>query len=217
MLSRSSYSRARTAIKLLAVAGFSVTALSGCSFSSPPPNSNDICSVFQQYPRWYWDAMDAYKTWGIPISVQMAIVNQESSFRADARPPRTTLLGFIPWSRPTTAYGYAQAVNGTWAEYQQQTNNPDARRDNFADAVDFIGWYSRNTEQTLHISPRNAYSLYLAYHEGAGAYAQGSYYQKPWLMDVARNVQNNADRYRNQLLYCYKTIPKPSVWNLWLH
>ena len=136
------------AIKLLVVAALCFVALSGCG-TVPPDNPNDICAIFKQYPRWYWESLDSYKHWGVPISVQMAIIKQESHFREDARPPRTKLLGFIPWSRPTTAYGYAQAVNGTWEHYQQETGSRDTDRDEFGDAVDFVGWYADKATKNL--------------------------------------------------------------------
>ena len=132
--------------------------LAGCA-PSPPSNMNNACAIFQQYPRWYWDALNSYRRWGVPVSVQMAIIKQESHFRASAAPPRTKLFGFIPWSRPTSAYGYAQAVNGTWKEYIQSTNNGGADRDSFADATDFIGWYGYQANKKLAISKRNAYSI----------------------------------------------------------
>jgi hypothetical protein len=34
----------------------------------------------------------------------------------------------VPWSRPTSAYGFSQAVDATWDWYQQSTGNPDADR-----------------------------------------------------------------------------------------
>ena len=41
----------------------------------------------------------------------MAIIKQESSFIADAKPDRRKLLGFIPWKRKSSARGYAQAID----------------------------------------------------------------------------------------------------------
>lgn len=52
------------------------------------------------------------------------------------------------------------------------------------------------------IAKHDAYSQYLAYHEGQGGFAKGSYRQKPWLMQRARQVRQQADRYRAQLNRC---------------
>jgi hypothetical protein len=190
--------------------------LAGCG-TAPPRNTQNICAIFKQYPRWYWDAKAASQKWGIPISVQFAIIRQESSFQSGARPPREKLLGVIPWTRPTTAYGYAQAVNDSWALYQRNTQNYKGNRDDFADAVDFLSWYSDLAARQLGISRTNAYALYLAYHEGIQGYANGTYRQKAWLIQVAKKVQSYAKLYQIQLQGCEKSIPAPSVWNMWLN
>lgn len=189
--------------------------LSGCA-PAPPQDMSNVCSIFQQYPKWYWEALDSYNRWGVPVSVQMAIIHAESHFQPNVRPPRTKLLGFIPWTHPTSAYGYAQAVDGTWLVYQAQTGRHSADRDNFGDAADFIGWYAYQANKKLGISQHNAYALYLAYHEGINGYAAGTYRSQPWLLQIAQSVQIQADRYRSQLHYCKNSIPKPSLWNLWL-
>ena len=31
-------------------------------------------------------------------------------------------MGIIPWKRPTTAFGYAQAIDSTWARYQREAD-----------------------------------------------------------------------------------------------
>jgi len=206
------YSYTIKLILLLAV----MFGLSGCT-PAPPNNINNACAIFQQYPRWYWDALNTYRRWGVPVSVQLAIIKQESHFHASAAPPRDTLWGFIPWKRPTTAYGYAQAVNGTWQDYIQDTGNADASRDSFADASDFIGWYTHQTHQKAGVSENNAYALYLAYHQGINGYIQGNYHNEAWLIQVANKVQHNADIYAAQIGQCKNNITKPNLWNLWLH
>ena len=87
--------------------------LVGC-VSQPPRDVNNICNVFRQYPGWYKDALDVQKRWLVPVPVQMAIIHQESKFDARAKPGRQKLLWVIPWRRPSTAYGYTQALDGTW-------------------------------------------------------------------------------------------------------
>ncbi|ODN42172.1 transglycosylase SLT domain-containing protein [Piscirickettsia litoralis] len=181
--------------------------LTGCA-TAPPQNINNICSIFREYPKWYWAAKDSRKKWGVPISTQMAIIYYESHFRYDAQPPRTTLLGFIPWSRPTSAYGYAQATDGTWAAYQRATGNTSASRTDFADAIDFVGWYANRSSSRLGIARNNAYSLYLAYHEGDGGYRSRSYLKKRWLLDKAHQVRNKANSYYSQLIRCESSLPK---------
>lgn len=175
--------------------------LAGCA-TTPPSEPASLCAIFTEKDDWYAASRKAEQRWGAPVSVQMAIIKHESAFVADARPPRRWFLGFIPLSRPSTAYGYSQALDGTWERYQQSTGHTGAERDDFADAVDFIGWYAHQSQIELCISPQDAYRQYLAYHEGQGGYQRGSYRQKPWLMDVARNVAATASRYQRQLDGC---------------
>jgi len=171
-----------------------------------PPRSTNLCEIFTEKPNWYQQATRVYQRWGIPVPVQMAILRQESSFISDARPPREWLLGFIPLPRPSSAYGYAQALDSSWDLYRIKVNRRDADRENFADAVDFVGWYCDVTHRTLDIAKGDAKRLYLAYHEGQEGFRQGSYEQKPWLMPVAQKVAYNARRYRDQLKGCEKAL-----------
>jgi hypothetical protein len=138
----------------------------------------------------------------------MAIIKQESSFIADARPQRTKLLGFIPWKRVTSARGFAQAVDGTWQMYLDDRGGWFVQRNDFEDAVDFIGWYNYKTHKQLGRPMNNARALYLAYHEGRGGYKRGSYRTKPWLLSVADKVQRQSDRYNVQYQGCKKKLGK---------
>jgi hypothetical protein len=178
-----------------------VLLLVGC-VSLPPTNSDNLCTTFRENEQWYHNAQRVYSRWGIPVAVQMAIMHQESHFIADAQPPRTWLLGIIPWTRPTTAYGYAQALDETWAQYLDSAGNLLAARDDFADAADFIGWYSHLSHRKLGIAKTDAKKLYLAYHEGHKGYAQGSYLNKAWLRGVADKVAKRARLFERQLSQC---------------
>ncbi len=185
----------------LLLASVALFALSGC-VSAPPRDVNNICSIFKQYPRWRTDALDVQRRWKIPVPVQMAIVHQESKFDARAKPPRTKFLWFIPWKRPSTAYGYAQALDGTWALYKNSDGSMWASRDNFAAGVDFIGWYANQAYRRAKISRDNAYDLYLAYHEGITGYQRKTYLHKKWLIPVAHKVSARAQIYKAQLARC---------------
>jgi len=180
--------------------------------TSPPGNIRDACNIFEDKSGWYGDAKHAYKKWGIPIEVQLAIIHQESRFHHDAKPPRTRLLWVIPWTRSSSAYGYGQAKDATWAWYQRDTGNRWADRDDFADVTDFIGWYGNMSHNRLGISKSDAYSQYLAYHEGHGGYRRKSYSRKKWLLRVAAQVNRNARRYRNQLRHCRKKLDRGLSW-----
>jgi len=141
--------------------------------------------------------------WGTPIATQMAFVYYESSFRSHARPPRTRLWGLIPWARPTTAFGYAQALDPAWQEYLA-ANDGDwlTVRSDMQYALDFVGWYNRLSHQQLGIPYTAPRELYLAYHEGRTGYARRSFDRKPQLQALASRVRARAYRYHNQLQQC---------------
>ena len=174
--------------------------LSGCATLPQPHKVDNICHIFRQYPKWYYDTQEVARRWRVPIAVQMAIIHQESKFDGDAVPPRIKLLGLIPWMRPSTAYGYSQALDGTWSLYRRSRGGLFARRADFGDAVDFIGWYANQAYIRARIPRTDPYQLYLAYHEGVTGYMQGTYRHKPWLMSVARKVERRAQIYQSQLM-----------------
>lgn len=177
--------------------------LAGCMPPEPPRNVDNICYIFKQYPKWYKSTKKVAKRWRVPVAVQMAIIHQESHFRAQAQPPRTKLLLVIPWTRPSTAYGYCQALDTTWSVYKRNRGKFFASRESFADSDDFVGWYANQAYIRAGISRNDAYSLYLAYHEGVGGYQRRTYLAKPWLLKVARKVERRAQMYQYQLEHCH--------------
>lgn len=189
-------------LKFLGLIGLALLTLIGCMPSHQPTDVSNVCRIFKENPRWYRAAKSVERRWRVPVHVQMAIMHQESKFVANARPPRTKLFSMIPWKRPTSAYGYSQALDGTWALYRHSDGGFFASRTNFADAVDFIGWYANQAHRRARISRFNAYDLYLAYHEGVGGYMHRTHLRKAWLLPVARKVANRAQIYHAQLAYC---------------
>jgi hypothetical protein len=183
-------------------AGAAVLLLGGACSSSPPKRPDNVCAVFEEKPRWYEDARAAQREWGIPIHVSMAFVHRESSYVSDARPPRGRMLWVIPWRRPSSAYGYAQATNAAWSDYRDDTKRRLASRASFSDAMDFIGWYNHRTARQLGIDKNNAYHLYLAYYEGPTGYRSGAWRNKPKVQGYAQKVSDRAARYQAQLERC---------------
>lgn len=176
-------------------------ALTSCT-AIPPKYSDNLCATFLEKENWYEEARKSYQKWAIPIPITMAIMHQESHFVEDAQPPRTWLLGFIPWFRASSAYGYAQAKDETWADYLDNAGNEDAERDEFAASADFIGWYCHISHGKLGISKTDAKNLYLAYHEGHSGYRHKTYLKKAWLQKLARKVENRAKLFQKQLNQC---------------
>jgi len=189
-------------------------AITGCA-ASVPRNVQDSCAIFDEKRGWYQAAKTSEQRWGTPVPVQLAIIYQESRFEPKAKPPRRRILGFIPGPRPSTAYGYAQALTSTWGAYERDTGNWSARRTNFADATDFVGWYTARTARNLRLSKNDAYNLYLAYHEGDGGFRRGTHRRKNWLLHAARRVSDRAARYRVQLSRCETELARGG-WFSWL-
>ena len=190
-----------------------VVLLPACA-TSPPEQVDNVCDIFREKSGWYEDAKESRARWGVPVSVSMAFMHQESRFVATAKPPRKKLWGVIPGPRPSDAYGYSQAKDSTWEWYQRSTGNYGADRDDFGDAIDFVGWYNNVSHKELGIDKQDAFRLYLAYHEGHGGYRKQSYRSKDWLVDVARKVDRQARQYNSQLQGCSEEL-EPRGWFDW--
>lgn len=173
-----------------------------------PRNIADVCAIFEDRRGWYRAAKRSEQRWGIPISVNMAFIYQESSFRARAKPERSRILWILPGPRPSSAYGYAQALDSTWEDYLRASGNRGASRNNFDDAVDFVAWYNALSNSISGIGASDARNLYYAYHEGNGGYRQETYRDKQWLIEAADRVQSNSSRFDRQLTRCRADLEK---------
>ena len=168
--------------------------------SSVPKNTADGCSIFSERYLWYKHTKKTELKWGTPIYVQLAIIKMESDFDWLAKPERYKLFKIIPYKRPSSSFGYSQAVKGTWRQYKKETGNKYALRSRFKDSVDFIGWYTNKSEKILKISKSDAYRQYIAYHEGWGAYK--NYKQNQKIVSLAKKVQKQSNKYKKQLSKC---------------
>ena len=174
------------------------------SCSSIPKNTADGCSIFSERYLWYKHAKKTEQKWGTPIYIQLAFIKMESDFDWLARPERLKIFKVIPYRRPSSSFGYSQAVKGTWKQYKEETNNKLATRTRFKDSVDFIGWYTNKTEKILKISKKDAFRQYIAYHEGWGNYK--NYKKKQKVILLAKKVQQQSDKYKSQLNKCSKSL-----------
>jgi hypothetical protein len=177
-----------------------VVVLAGCS-SAPPQTQDNLCAIFDEYPQWYDAAKDSEESWGTPAHILMSFVKHESAFVDNAKPPRDWFL-FIPLPRGSSAEGYAQAQDAAWDEYQAENGGLFKSRSDMEDALDFIGWYNHQSSESLGISKWDPKQMYLAYHEGRGGYARGSYNSKPEVVQLADRVDWQAREYGAQLLQC---------------
>ena len=188
--------------RLLRVSVFVLVASCGGGNYSAPRNMDDACAIVSQRPEYLRAMRQTERRWGVPVAVQMATIYQESKFIGDARTPFNYALGVIPMGRQSSAYGYSQALDGTWEEYQADSGNRRARRNRIDDATDFMGWYMHKSAEGLGIPKWDAQNQYLAYHEGRSGYARGSHRDKAWLLNVAAQVGQRAVTYDTQLRAC---------------
>jgi len=178
--------------------------LTGCS--SIPSNTVNSCSIFNERYLWYKHAKKTEQKWGTPIYIQLAIIKMESDFDWLAKPARQKIFKVIPYKRPSSSFGYSQAVKGTWEQYKKETGNKLATRVRFKDSVDFIGWYTSKSETILKISKQDAFKQYLAYHEGWGNFKH--YKKNKKVIGLAKKVEKQSNIYKKQLLSCSNSLNK---------
>ena len=172
--------------------------------SSIPSNTSNSCSIFNERYFWYKHAKKSEQKWGTPIYLQLAIIKMESDFDWLAKPPRQKLFKIVPYKRPSSSFGYSQAIKGTWKQYKLETGNKFATRTRFKDSVDFIGWYTNKTEKILKVSKNDAFKQYIAYHEGWGNYK--NYKNNKKVIGLANKVEKQSNIYKKQLSNCRNSL-----------
>jgi len=165
--------------------------VAGSTISAQAANKlNDACSLFQQKVGWYTITSEASEKWGVPVSVILAIMHQESRFKSTAA------------AKTTSAFGYSQALTGTWEEYRAATSTTHAVRTSLTDSADFIGWYMNRTKQKLGLPLDDVAAHYLTYHEGPAGYQSKRWKKQPKLVQIAKGVAERARMYEAQLQQC---------------
>ena len=172
--------------------------ITGCS--SIPTNTANSCSIFNERYLWYKHTKQVEQKWGTPIYIQLAIIKMESNFDWLAKQARQKIFKVIPYKRPSSSFGYSQAVKGTWKQYKNETGNKLATRARFKDSVDFIGWYTNKTNSILKISLQDAFKQYIAYHEGWGNYKH--YKKNKKVISLAKKVEKQSKIYKKQFSKC---------------
>ena len=176
--------------------------LAGCASNAVPSNTANACTIFKERGHWYRAALASERKWNIKVPILLSVIKQESSFQKNARPPRKRGFLGIPGRRPSTSFGFSQAKNETWADYVRSTKNHGAVRNDFRDAIDFVGWYLNNAARRNGISRNSAHNLYIAYHEGITGYRLGRWRGNSFVVGVATAVQRQANIYSSQLQNC---------------
>ena len=180
--------------------------LTACS--SVPKYTSNACKIFGEKYFWYKHAKKSSETYGAPVHIILAFVKKESGFNRWAKPKRTKLFKIVPYKRPSSSFGYSQAVNKTWELYKTETNNPLALRTRFKDSVMFIGWYISKTNKINKISFNDAYRQYLNYYLGWGNYSKEVYKTDKKAIIYAKKVEKQSNVYKSQLKECQKSLDR---------
>lgn len=194
----SSFFRAMIAVLILG------SCSSGGGYNSAPRQLDDACSIVSERPEYLRAFRQVERKYGVPVPSLMAMIYQESKFIGNNRTPHRYALGVIPVGRQSSAFGYSQALDGTWAEYVDSVGSRRARRDNINDATDFMGWYMTLTVQETGVPIHDTRNQYLAYHDGRSGYNRGTWRSKSWLVRIAGEVEARAILYDAQLRSCGK-------------
>ena len=183
-----------------------LAALGSCSggYGTAPRSLDNACAIINERPEYRRAFKAVERKWGVPMPIQMAIIYQESKFISDNRPPHQYALGVIPIGRQSSALGYSQALDGTWAEYQTKEGGRGANREDIFDATDFMGWYMTQTVSETGVAINDTRNQYLAYHDGRAGFMRGTHNRKPWLLRIAAEVEGRAILYDTQLRSCGK-------------
>ncbi len=187
---------------------FFITSLFLISCSSIPKYPENACKIFGQNYLWYKSIKKSSDTYNVPIHIILAFVNKESGFNRWAKPPRKKIFKVVPYKRPSSSFGYSQAVKKTWELYKSETDNPLALRTRFKDSVMFIGWYVNKTNKINKIPRNDPYRQYLNYYLGWGNYAKKVYKTDKNAIIFAKKVEKQSKVYKNQLKECKKALDK---------
>ena len=178
------------------------------SCSSVPRHPLNACKIFDERYLWYKHIKKSSETYDVPAYIILAFVNKESGFNRWAKPKRTKLFKVIPYKRPSSSFGYSQAVKKTWELYKTETDNPLALRTRFKDSVMFIGWYINKTNKINKIPLNDPYRQYLNYYLGWGNYSNKVYKTDKKSVIFAKNVEKQSEIYKSQLRECQKILDK---------
>ena len=180
--------------------------LSSCS--SIPKYPQNACKIFGENYLWYKSVKKSSELHGAPVHIILAFVKKESGFNRWAKPKRTKLFKIVPYKRPSSSFGYSQAVKKTWELYKSETENPLALRTRFKDSVMFIGWYMKKSYKINKIPLNDAYRQYLNYYLGWGSYSKKVYKTDKKSVIYAKRVEKLSNIYKNQLRECKKSLNK---------
>ena len=176
------------------------------SCSSVPKHPSNACKIFEEKYFYLKHTRAASKKWGVPISSILAVINMESGFKRFAKPKRTKIFKIIPYRRPSSSFGFSQAIKNSWELYRKENNKPLALRTSMKSSSDFVGWYFYKSNQINNIPLNDIFLNYINYYLGWSNYKNKTYRTDQKAILLAKKVQQQADKYRLQLKKCQKKL-----------
>ncbi|WP_286239922.1 hypothetical protein [Neptuniibacter halophilus] len=156
--------------------------LAGCSGSPEKPSHHiQICEELDDEERWLEPVVINQQRYGTPMALSLALLE-------------------LPLSDLDKKHVRPRAAD--WDEYRIRSERWDASPYMPEDAVDFIGWFSRQSRDRNGISWDDAASHYLALRLGHGGLHRLEPGQFPELQRQAEAVAQRATRWNRELQGC---------------
>ncbi|MDF2181389.1 hypothetical protein [Neptuniibacter sp. CAU 1671] len=151
----------------------------GCSSLPPAPPS--ICDQLEDNDEWLQPLLSARAQYGTPVELSLALLE----------PPLSD-----------TDKVHVRVRTPDWDEYRVRSENWGADSHSIADAVDFVGWFSRESVARNQIGWQDYRSHYLALRLGHGGLLRFEPEKYPELEQQALAVDSQARLWRQQITQC---------------
>ena len=159
---------------------------------------SNACDILHNHPDWYSYHLHFENKYAVPMSTVMAIIALESGYDAKARPVKSWLINkYIPWQYASSSYGYSQATNASWADFQRANPYSIFTRSDYVSSVAFVSWYLATYAVSKNIL--KVQDQYVVYHDGPNKALDKV---SPATRDYAKRVAAMADSYASQLKSC---------------
>ena len=195
-------------LKLLTIC----STLSGCYLPINETQKDNACRYLYENP-YISHSIESISQDTRMQALILAIIEHESSNKANARPVKTWLIKpYIPWEYYSSAKGYAQSTKPTWIDFNNTQKNHTTQRHSYYNNVAFINWYM-TTKGTLLLDQNYFYEAYFLYHDGCKGYHRNIFKRSINMKNYALKVANTAKKNQQDLETCKKHITWQTQWD----
>ncbi len=153
-------------------AAFLLAVVSGPVLLAPSQGhaqNRDPCALLAARDGWRTILSEVEARWGVSPGAVLAVIDQESRFRADARGAGAS------GANPTRNFGYAQANIRTWNAFLRGANwQGSSSRTDFEASAHFVGWHFAVLGRRNGLALTDVAGNYLVYKMGEGGYRRGA-------------------------------------------